>query len=283
MTNCPIATETINTALSFLQSVHPLKQWGHIYREIELLHSPADDTLTLLLHENKNKTIDLRMFNGFKDYPAISQVACGRGNNHTTIVPLHPLTQQYTLPIMFASGTYTLSWSAGCFSQVNASQNQQLVQLVCKLAGTVNNTTILDLYCGTGNFSIPLALMGAAVTGIELNRESIRWAKHNAEACGVTCSFFAADVANSLQDLASEKQQVDIIILDPPRRGLGKTAGLLPKLQPKRIIYISCDPATLARDLTLLVTQKYSLKQLIPVDMFPQTHHIEAVALLEKN
>jgi len=282
--NCPVATETINTALSFLQSTHLLKQWSNVCREIELLHSPDDDLLTLLLLPGKTnkQQVDLRMLSEFTDCPVISQTACKTGRDLTTAIPLRPLAQKFSLPHDY-SHTYTLSWSAGCFSQINAAQNHQLVQLACTLAGTVKNTTILDLYCGMGNFSIPLALLGAAVTGIERNRESIRWARHNAETAGVTCSFFSADVINSLQDLVQEKQQADIILLDPPRRGLGKTAGLLPRLQPERIIYISCDPATLARDLALLAGLGYPLKQLVPVDMFPQTHHIESVALLEKN
>jgi len=283
--NCPVATGPINAALSFLQSQHRLKQWGHIFREIELLHSPADDSLTLLFPGKTNKQDHLRILNEFTDCPVISQVACKCGGSLTTSGSLRPLAQQFTLPknAKKASRDYTLSWSPGCFSQINAAQNRQLVQLVCKLAGTIKNATILDLYCGTGNFSIPLALLGAAVTGIERNPESIRWAKYNAEAAGVTCNFFSADVTNSLRELVKEKQQVNTIILDPPRRGLGKTAELLPALQPERILYISCDPATLARDLALLVKQRYTLQQLIPVDMFPQTHHIESVALLEKN
>jgi len=149
--------------------------------------------------------------------------------------------------------------------------------------GNLKNNTILDLYCGMGNFSIPAALQGAAVTGIELNRESISRAKHNAEICGITCRFYTADVADTLRNLCRRNEQVHTIIIDPPRRGLGKTARLLPKLQPKRIIYISCDPATLARDLAMICGREYSLVQLTPVDMFPQTHHIESVALLEKN
>lgn len=280
--NCAVAAGKINAAISFLQSEVLLKNFAGICREIELLHSPADDVLTLLLQVKDKKKADQDLLTVFKDCPAVNQTAYKTDLRLYAATQLQPLEQCFVLSAE-QQIHYSLSWTAGCFSQVNAGQNEQLVRLVCRLAGDVQSTSILDLYCGMGNFSIPLALRGAAVTGIELNRESIRWAKHNAKSAGVICSFFAADVHNSLRQLVKNRQQVDTIILDPPRRGIGKAAYLLPRLRPQKIIYISCDPATLARDLATLCDRGYSLGQLIPVDMFPQTHHIESVALLEKN
>lgn len=278
---CAVATDRINTAITFLQSVLLLKKTTGNCREIELLHSPADDTLTLLLPiKEKTQVVD-SLLADLLDSPAIDQAAY-KIDFHLHPGSLLPLRQEFTLATA-QQNSCMLSWSAGCFSQVNARQNEQLVQLLCTLAGNLQNTTLLDLYCGMGNFSIPLALQGAAVTGIELNRESIKWAQCNAETAGVTCRFFAADVHNSLQELVRNKEQVDTIVLDPPRRGIVKTAGLLTRLYPQKILYISCDPATLARDLAIICKRGYSLKQLIPVDMFPQTHHIESVALLKKN
>lgn len=282
VSNCAIATSKINAAISILQSSSLLKEITGICNEIELLHSPADNALTLLLQvEEKNKA-DQDLLTLFDGCSAINQVGYKTGLQIHANPSLLPLKQCFVL-----SGdrqtSYSLSWAAGCFYQVNAGQNKQLVRLVCRLAGNVHGQSILDLYCGTGNFSIPLALRGATITGMELDRESIRWAKFNAETTGMQCRFIAADVHKTLLELVQTGQQVDIIILDPPRRGIGKAAGLLPKLQPRKIIYISCDPATLARDLATLCDRGYSLGQLIPVDMFPQTHHIESLALLEKN
>jgi 23S rRNA (uracil1939-C5)-methyltransferase len=102
------------------------------------------------------------------------------------------------------------------------------------------------------------------------------------EAAGVTARFFAADVQDSLRRMVKKKQRADIIFLDPPRAGIGPAAALLPELQAERIIYISCDPATLARDLRTLCGSGYTLIRLLPMDMFPQTHHVETVALMEK-
>ncbi|MCI5222771.1 MAG: class I SAM-dependent RNA methyltransferase, partial [Candidatus Electrothrix sp. AR4] len=169
-----------------------------------------------------------------------------------------------------------------CFFQVNPGQNEQLIQRACSLAGDLSGKTVLDLYSGMGNFSIPLGLCGGAVTGIEGNLESVEWAKKNAALAEITARFFAADVPGSLRQLAGDQERVDFILLDPPRTGIGKAAALLPELQPEKIIYISCDPATLARDLGTLCDKGYHLVDLTPLDMFPQTSHIESVALLEK-
>ncbi|RWX45061.1 23S rRNA (uracil-5-)-methyltransferase RumA [Candidatus Electrothrix aarhusensis] len=180
----------------------------------------------------------------------------------------------------------SLSWSGGCFSQVNPGQNEQLIRLVCDLAGALSRDlsgkTVLDLYCGMGNFSIPLGLCGGTVTGIEGNRESIRWAEKNAQQTGILARFLVADVRAALKQLVNQGEKVDCILLDPPRSGVGKDIILLSRLEPEKIIYVSCDPATLARDLNLLRPHGYVVTQVVPVDMFPQTSHVESVVLLER-
>ena len=281
---CPVATDPVNAALAKLQITGCLKELAGNCNEVELLQSPIDGKITLVLLLNTKQTIpaaDLQTISALAD---IDRIGCTTGKKYYQLIPPQeptPLAQKITQPDRQQS--CTLYWSGGCFSQVNAAQNELLIRLVSDLAGDLKGKTVLDLYCGMGNFSIPLALQGAAVTGIELNRESIRWARFNAESAGTICNFFVSDVLSSLRELTNNRQQVDTIILDPPRRGIGKAAGLLPGLRPQKIIYISCDPATLARDLAILCDRGYSLGQLISVDMFPQTHHIESVALLERN
>lgn len=175
-----------------------------------------------------------------------------------------------------------LSWSGGCFSQVNPGQNEQLIRLICEAAGDLHGKTILDLYCGMGNFSVPLGRCGGTVTGIEGNQESIHWAEKNARQAEIKARFFVADVRSALEQLVEQGEQADLILLDPPRSGVGKNITLLPQLEPEKIIYVSCDPATLARDLNLLCPAGYQISRVIPVDMFPQTSHIETVVLLER-
>jgi 23S rRNA (uracil1939-C5)-methyltransferase len=282
--SCLLATARINEVISELQTTGVFKECAALCNEIELLQSPVDSKISLLLSGVKRTKALQKQAEILARRLDITAIGCSTGQSYHQLVPEHTpalLSQQLNNPD--GTSSCTLSWSAGCFSQVNALQNKQLIQLVLRLAGNVKNTSILDLYCGMGNFSIPLALQGAAVTGIERSTESIKWAKFNGEAANVVCSFFAADVSTSLQQLVRDRQQVETILLDPPRRGIGKEAALLCQLQPRRIIYISCDPAALARDLATLCGRGYTLDQLIAVDMFPQTHHIETVALLKKN
>ena len=282
--NCPVTAATVNSALVELQTTGYLKGLAENCNEVELLQSPIDRKITLVVLLTNKKPPPTAIIQAISACTHLDSIGYKTGNKFYQLVPAqNPATLSQKISLPNHKQTCTLSWTACCFSQVNAEQNEQLVQLVCRLAGEIQDTSILDLYCGMGNFAVPLALLGAAVTGIELNRESIKRAKRNAESAGVICSFFAADVHNSLRQLIKDRQQVNTIILDPPRRGIGKTAGLLPKLGPRQIIYISCDPATLARDLATVCKQGYIIRKLIPVDMFPQTHHIESVALLEKN
>ncbi len=284
ISKCPVATDPVNAALAKLQTTGCLKELAGNCNEVELLQSPINGKITLVLLLKIKQTIPAADLQSISARADIDCIGCTTGKKYYQLVPPQepaPLAQKISLPDLQQG--CTLYWSGGCFSQVNTRQNEQLIRLASDLAGELKGKTVLDLYCGMGNFSIPLALQGAAVTGIEQNPESIRWARFNAESAGVMCSFFVSDVLNSLRELTKNRQQVDIIILDPPRRGIGKAANLLPKLQPQQIIYISCDPATLARDLASLCDRGYSLGRLIPVDMFPQTHHIESVALLEKN
>ena len=118
--------------------------------------------------------------------------------------------------------------------------------------------------------------------GIEASTISIRWAQKNAQEAGLkNARFISADASRELTRLQREQARFDTILLDPPRQGLGKAAGLLPGFRASRMVSISCDPATHARDLRLMLAGGYRLIKVQPVDMFPQTHHIETLAVLE--
>ncbi|MCW5206510.1 class I SAM-dependent RNA methyltransferase [Desulfobulbus sp. F5] len=277
--SCPAAADGINAAAEELSASCCLRGLAD---EAELLQSPANGQITLLLPLKEKQQISAEAVQDLAACVSIDHIGCtnedGFRHLYSRSGTAEPLAQQ--IPLL--GHNCTLSWSGGCFSQVNPGQNAQLIALALDLAGDVRGKSVLDLYCGMGNFSVPLALAGAAVTGIESSPESVFWAKRNAETAGVTARFFAADVQDSLRRMVKKQQRADIILLDPPRVGIGPAAALLPELQAERIIYISCDPATLARDLRTLCGSGYALVRLLPVDMFPQTHHIETVALLER-
>ncbi len=278
---CLLATEAINGALVGLVDAELNEPLQGIIAGIELLHSPADDRIVLLLHPAAEaKPAQL------KPLPALLApladvvlVAAQRGRKQQP-QPEAILSQQFS----FFDHNYQLNWESGCFFQVNVQQNRQLIATALHDLEMPAPCIALDLFCGMGNFAIPLALRGASVTGIEHNQRSIHWAGRNAVEAGLTsCRFHIGDVEAQLRQMVKRRARFDIILLDPPRQGLGKAAALLPELAPRQIVAISCDPATQARDLGQIIAGGYHLRHITPVDMFPQTHHIESVALLERN
>lgn len=280
ISSCPAAADEINIALAELAALGCL---GKICQELELHCSPADRRITLVLPLKNRQRLPAAVVQELAACASIDQIGCtnAKGFQHlySRSGTANPLMQQMIL----SEQKCTLSWSGGCFSQVNPAQNEQLIQLVLQFAGSFQGKSVVDLYCGMGNFSVPSALAGAAVFGIEGSSESVRWAKRNAEAARVVARFQAADVHASLRQMVKEQQRADIILLDPPRAGIGKSAALLPELRPEKIIYISCDPVTLARDLAVLCGKGFQVAALQPLDMFPQTNHIETVALLKRH
>jgi 23S rRNA (uracil1939-C5)-methyltransferase len=166
---------------------------------------------------------------------------------------------------------------ADAFAQVNPAANRLLVQCAVTFAEVVPGARVLDLYCGAGNFTLPLACRGAEVTGIERSPLAVDAGRANAARLGLAARFIAGDVAPAL---ATIDGPVDTVVLDPPRAGAADALPALATLRPSRIVYVSCDPATLARDCRTLVAYGYALRTVQPVDVFPQTFHVEAVALL---
>ncbi|HJV64276.1 MAG TPA: class I SAM-dependent RNA methyltransferase [Geomonas sp.] len=188
----------------------------------------------------------------------------------------------YTVPAGLFPGSrqIRLRFSKGGFSQVNYPQNLELIRTVWEWGGFTKRERVLDLYCGNGNISVPLADSVAEVVGIEGYAPSIEDAAFNAAANGVeNASFQVSDASLALGRLAKRGELFDVVILDPPRGGAEAAAGIA-ALSPEKILYISCDPATLARDLSGLCQNGYRVTRCRPVDMFPQTYHLESVTEL---
>lgn len=181
-------------------------------------------------------------------------------------------------------GPVTFQVSANSFFQTNTRQAERLFALVeeaCELDGS---GTLLDLYSGTGAISLLLARRVRAVYGIELAPAAVADAIRNARANGIdNCTFLAGEVRHVLPELVRRGVRASVVVADPPRAGFHpKALTALAAMAPERIVYVSCNPSTLARDVGDLARHGYRLEWVQPVDMFPQTPHIEAVARLRR-
>jgi len=172
------------------------------------------------------------------------------------------------------------------FSQVNTRQNKKIQDyLKEKIGPPQSGGSLLDLYCGQGNFSFPLNDMGWSIYGIDCSRPGISAAQARAQTQGQSQAVFkVADVSIELRNLADKKKYFEAILLDPPRIGADERVWKnLAKLNPETLIYISCNPATFARDWARLKSlSPYKLVSIQPFDMFPQTFHVELVAIAKK-
>ncbi|MEI6858555.1 MAG: 23S rRNA (uracil(1939)-C(5))-methyltransferase RlmD [Shewanella sp.] len=185
------------------------------------------------------------------------------------------------LPYYELNNGLKLSFTPGNFVQVNAEINKAMVNQAVDWLSVEANERVLDLFCGVGNFSLPLAKKGAEVIGVEGVPEMVQQARMNARLSGLeNVSFFHTDLS---VDLSKEPWlgKVDKLLLDPARAGAFESLQWLKKMRPKSIVYVSCNPESLARDSKPLLKHGYKLTKLGLIDMFPQTHHIEAMALFE--
>ena len=179
-------------------------------------------------------------------------------------------------------GEHKYRISANSFFQTNSYQVQRLYDLAVELAEPKRDERMLDLYTGTGTIAIYFADLVHEVVGVESVADAVHDAHANAELnAAANCQFVAADVAKYLKEAIAAGERFDLVVLDPPRAGCHPDViKSLRVLRPNKIVYISCNPATLARDLKELLADGYTLDRAVPVDLFPHTYHIEAACRL---
>ncbi len=170
------------------------------------------------------------------------------------------------------------------FYQVNHAQAERLYRLAADAAALTGQERLLDLYCGTGTIGLSMAHRVRELVGVEIVPQAVEDAVRNAADNGITnARFLAADAAQAARQLAHEGWAPDVVVLDPPRKGCAPSLiDTVVRMQPQRVVYVSCDPATLARDIKLFSAQGYPVQTVTPVDMFPRTPHAECVCLLTR-
>ncbi|MBQ6808458.1 MAG: 23S rRNA (uracil(1939)-C(5))-methyltransferase RlmD [Firmicutes bacterium] len=177
-----------------------------------------------------------------------------------------------------------LELAPAAFLQVNHAQAERLYAKALEFLGEREGQTLLDVYCGVGSIGLSLCEGLRQLIGVESYSPSVEAAQRNAERNGQrNCRFFCGPAERVLPDLLKQGLRADKLVLDPPRAGCEKAAlAAIAKMEPERMVYISCDPATLARDLAILVEQSYEVQAVQPVDLFPQTAHIETACWLSR-
>jgi 23S rRNA (uracil1939-C5)-methyltransferase len=284
---CLLAAAPINDSLAGLRGDAGFRHLASVTEEMELLLDEISNKVALRLQlkrpvrpADRNRARELtatlaaldRVFFHGRDFA--QEGPHGKGDNQSNLLGFQTKGAE---PL-------TLRWEIGGFSQVNLGQNRKMIELVRNYVQSKPADRILDLYCGMGNFSIPLARQATEVIGIEGQGSAIRSARRNAKSNGLTnCSFQKSDVLSACRELAAGKASFDTVVCDPPRQGLGPLTRLADALARKKLVYVSCDPATLVRDLQELAARDWSIKTIQPLDMFPQTHHLETLVVLEKS
>lgn len=225
----------------------------------------------------KIKKLACDLYHHFDEIKGVMHIENRSETNRILSQTIHTLFGEDSLKEKI--GPYTFTYSIESFFQVNPSQAEKLYQTAIDLAQVGENDTVIDAFCGVGTLSIYFAKKAKFVYGIECVGQAVLHAKKNAIENDIeNCKFIHADVDKHLKKL----KPVDWIVINPPRKGCGpETLSTIISHRPLGIVYISCDPATLARDLQAL-TENYDLETVQPFDMFPQTMHVETLCILKK-
>jgi len=276
MQRCPVLMPPLDGLLGELAELIAQSSVRDRLPQIEA--AVADDATALVLRVlEAPSAADQEAFRAFGARHGID-IYLQRGGPGTVT----PLGAARTLRYRLEAFGLTLEFLPMDFVQVNPAVNAELVATALRLAAVESTDRVLDLYCGLGNFSLPLAQRAAELLGVEGEAGLVARAVRNAAANGIgNARFLTADLMAS--DWSFFRQPWDVVVLDPPRTGAEAPVAEMHRSMPRRIVYVSCHPATLARDARVLVTDLgYRLRTARVFDMFPHTHHIEALALFER-
>jgi 23S rRNA (uracil1939-C5)-methyltransferase len=266
--SCPVADEVINKAITRLSDV--LSSIGDPRYPLDKIYLSSDGTkayITLAPSRGKGGPASLgSLARHLRRHGETENVSVQGGDVTELELSVHGL-RLLTTPSLF--------------TQSNAPVNEALVGTIIEWAELKGTETVVDLYSGAGNFTIPIAKSSKRVISVELSKKAVELAKKSAGLNGVNnITFHNASCGEYLSDPDVLSKSVDIVVLDPPREGAKEAVAGIARLSPEKVIYVSCDPATLARDLRMFIDSGYRLQRLKPFDMFPQTYHIESLSLL---
>lgn len=278
---CPILNEKIDAQIPRLRALIDTLDNPHSITQVEVA---AGDEEVALIFRNMESLSDndqerLRNFGKESGFRLFLQPG-----GPETVAIFYPELASEFLTYTLADYQVEFQFHPTDFTQINASLNQQMVAKALELMELTAEDVVLDLFCGLGNFSLPLARHCAKVVGIEGSETMVARAQMNAQANGLAnTEFYCADLDKIDSINLMLAQKFTKLLIDPPRSGALEIVKQIEKLNPERIVYVSCNPATLARDSDILVNHKgYRLSAAGVMDMFPHTAHVESIALFEK-
>ncbi|WP_323904360.1 23S rRNA (uracil(1939)-C(5))-methyltransferase RlmD [Aeromonas hydrophila] len=271
---CPVLTEPLSVLISPLREclnrLKSQRELGHA----ELIQA-EQGILMLLRHTGRPTEADRAQLIEFAKTQGIDLYLQAADEQ------IEPLHQQFA-PSYSLDGL-SLAFAPGDFIQVNAPVNQRMVEQALSWLEAGKDDKVLDLFCGIGNFTLPLARQAREVVGVEGELAMVARAEENARRNGINnARFYKADLSGDIAGMSWAREGFELVLLDPARPGAFEVMEHVVKLSPRRVVYVSCNPVTLARDSQVLVKGGYRLVRLGMLDMFPHTGHLESMALFER-
>lgn len=289
MDNCSILIKEVAELIAPLKALISALEGRRDIPQIEvaagdLPETDADDGLNqvalVFRHLEVLSSGDLAMLTEFAETHKL-HLYLQPGNNDS-VHKIFPVDEPDRLHYGLPSEGLQLFFHPMDFTQINASINRAIVSQALDKLALVPEDTVLDLFCGLGNFTLAMAKRSASVIGVEGSEEMVRRGYENAEANGISnAQFFAANLAESMANKQWSKETFSKVLLDPPRSGAAEIIAEVASLKAKKIVYVSCNPSTLARDTASLLSMGYKLISAGVMDMFPHTTHVESMAEFE--
>lgn len=293
--NCLIQNRIINQALEIVLSyindyhvsVYNEKKHIGIIRHIYIRTGAKTNELMVVIVTNSEKKLNHEdvLINRLKTMPELKCVFQNINTEKGNLVLGSKNRLIYGEEhIISCIGDLKFKISPQSFFQVNSEQTEILYSKALEYADIKENETVFDLYCGTGSISLFLAQRAKKVIGVELIGQAVKNAVENAEINNIhNAEFYAGDCAETVKKLLQNGERADIAVVDPPRKGCStELLELINEMSPKKLVYVSCNSATLARDAAVLKEYGYVMQKLCAVDMFPMSVHVESVALLSR-
>ncbi|WP_234495138.1 23S rRNA (uracil(1939)-C(5))-methyltransferase RlmD [Vibrio maritimus] len=271
--HCPVLDNKLNALIPELRKIFDGFKQPNILGHLELVLGEAGPVV-VIRHTKALSEKDQTRLIEFAEQMGITLYLMPEANQLDRVVGEQPY---------YAEVGFKLPFLPSHFIQVNQAINERMVTQALEWLAPVETDRVLDLFCGLGNFTLPLASRSAHVVGVEGVQDMVDWAADNAKLNGLSnVEFYQANLEQELSQQPWASQQFDKILLDPARAGASGVIDQVSALGATRVLYVSCNPATLARDSQSLLEQGYTLTRLGMMDMFPHTSHLESMALFEK-